>query len=68
MFRSMFSYWCLYVLERNFKGGFLLCNRLETTTGAENELQIINDFFEGNCLDWDNLMAVRFLPMVHSPY
>uniref|UniRef100_K7GGA0 DUF4371 domain-containing protein n=1 Tax=Pelodiscus sinensis TaxID=13735 RepID=K7GGA0_PELSI len=47
-----------YMVERNFKDEFLFCKTLDTTTKAEDVMEIVNDFFEVHGLDWVNLMAV----------
>ncbi len=45
-------------LEGKFKGQFLFCHPLETTTKGEDILKKVTDYFSESELSWDNVFAV----------
>uniref|UniRef100_K7FBY5 DUF4371 domain-containing protein n=1 Tax=Pelodiscus sinensis TaxID=13735 RepID=K7FBY5_PELSI len=47
-----------YMVEGDFKDEFLFCKTLDTTTKAQDVMEIVNNFFEVHGLDWVNLMGV----------
>uniref|UniRef100_K7FWQ2 DUF4371 domain-containing protein n=1 Tax=Pelodiscus sinensis TaxID=13735 RepID=K7FWQ2_PELSI len=44
-----------YMVEGDFKDKFLFCKTLDTTTKAQDVMEIVNNFFEVHGLDWVNL-------------
>ena len=47
-----------YMVEGDLKEEFLFCKTLDTTTKAEDVMEIVNNFFEVHGLDWANLVGV----------
>uniref|UniRef100_K7FCM8 DUF4371 domain-containing protein n=1 Tax=Pelodiscus sinensis TaxID=13735 RepID=K7FCM8_PELSI len=47
-----------YMVEGDFKDEFLFCKTLDTTTKAQDVMEIVNNFFEVHGLDWVNLVGV----------
>uniref|UniRef100_K7G433 Uncharacterized protein n=1 Tax=Pelodiscus sinensis TaxID=13735 RepID=K7G433_PELSI len=47
-----------YMVEGDFKDEFLFCKTLDTTTKAQDVMEIVNNFFEEHGLDWVNLVGV----------
>ncbi|KAG6924497.1 zinc finger BED-type containing 8 [Chelydra serpentina] len=47
-----------YMVEGDFKDEFLLCKTLDTTTKAQDVMEIFNNLFEVHGLDWANLVGV----------
>uniref|UniRef100_K7FWR0 DUF4371 domain-containing protein n=1 Tax=Pelodiscus sinensis TaxID=13735 RepID=K7FWR0_PELSI len=41
-----------YMVEGDFKDKFLFCKTLDTTTKAQDVMEIVNNFFEVHGLDW----------------
>uniref|UniRef100_K7GCU8 DUF4371 domain-containing protein n=1 Tax=Pelodiscus sinensis TaxID=13735 RepID=K7GCU8_PELSI len=41
-----------YMVEGDFKDEFLFCKTLDTTTKAQDVMEIVNNFFEVHGLDW----------------
>uniref|UniRef100_K7GBQ1 DUF4371 domain-containing protein n=1 Tax=Pelodiscus sinensis TaxID=13735 RepID=K7GBQ1_PELSI len=47
-----------YMVEGDFKDEFLFWKTLDTTTKAQDVMEIVNNFFEVHGLDWVNLMDI----------
>ena len=47
-----------YVHDNKFKEEFLFCRELETTTRAQDVFELIDNFFQGNKLEWKDLCGV----------
>ncbi|KAG6929621.1 zinc finger BED-type containing 9, partial [Chelydra serpentina] len=47
-----------YMVEGDFKDEFLFCKTLDTSTKAQDVMEIVNNFFEVHGLDWANLVGV----------
>uniref|UniRef100_K7FAC5 DUF4371 domain-containing protein n=1 Tax=Pelodiscus sinensis TaxID=13735 RepID=K7FAC5_PELSI len=47
-----------YMVEGDFKDKFLFRKTLDTTTKAQDVMEIVNNFFEVHGLDWVNLVSV----------
>ncbi|KAG6930713.1 zinc finger BED-type containing 8, partial [Chelydra serpentina] len=46
------------MVEGDFKDSFLFCKTLDTTTKAQDVMEIVKNFFEVHGLDWENLVGV----------
>uniref|UniRef100_K7FQX6 Uncharacterized protein n=1 Tax=Pelodiscus sinensis TaxID=13735 RepID=K7FQX6_PELSI len=47
-----------YMVEGDVKDKFLFCKTLDTTTKAQDVMEIVNNFFEVHVLDWVSLVGV----------
>ena len=47
-----------YVVESLVEEDFLFCNPLETTTKAEDIMEMVNSFFEEEKITWNTLVGV----------
>ena len=47
-----------YMVEGDFKDKFIFCETLDTTTKAQDVMEIVNNLFEVHGLDWVNLVGV----------
>uniref|UniRef100_K7GAE1 Uncharacterized protein n=1 Tax=Pelodiscus sinensis TaxID=13735 RepID=K7GAE1_PELSI len=47
-----------YMVKGDFKDEFIFCKTLDTTTKAQDVMEIVNNFFEVHGLDWVNLVGV----------
>uniref|UniRef100_K7FCM9 DUF4371 domain-containing protein n=1 Tax=Pelodiscus sinensis TaxID=13735 RepID=K7FCM9_PELSI len=47
-----------YMVEGDFKDKFLFCKTLDTTTKAQDVMEIVKIFFEVHGLDWVNIVGV----------
>lgn len=43
-----------YIKDDDFKEDFLVCHPLETSTMSADIFELVNSFFEGEGLDWEN--------------
>ena len=47
-----------YMVEGDFKDEFLFCKTLNTTTKAQDVMEMVDKFFEEHGLNWENLVGV----------
>uniref|UniRef100_K7G016 DUF4371 domain-containing protein n=1 Tax=Pelodiscus sinensis TaxID=13735 RepID=K7G016_PELSI len=47
-----------YMVEGDFKDEFLFCRTLDTTTQAQDVMEIVNNLFQVRGLDWVNLVGI----------